>query len=910
MKHNHLTRSLTKERGASLVITLLMIVLLTVVAVAFFARSSANSSIETVRVGQVFSAQISESGAARAYSPFLAEIASASNSMPVTNASGLVHYLPLSATKMIPACSLALPSMQTNENFANLIRQSVPGADALASTDNSATPSKNGRTVSAEQWNDPALLPVGFTTEAQLPRWIYINKDGRLTNVASSNSIGRFAYNSYDLGGLLDANVAGYPSSVTAGDRALLKGTLAGADLTLLPGVTQSAVDKLITFRNPQATNSAGYRDYVSGAVRTGFLSSEVTNGSGSGVTANNFFNSRQDLIRYVRTQNTPLTNALPYLTHFTRELARPSLNTNGLLNMTNRFDLSRLTNISTANTGLSNTSLNNFTYTRTLSPGGVSTNPNFFEILRAAITYTNTWENNPPTNVFSSVTWTTNTDLKAVAIGANIIDLLTTSSQPVRITYASNTVAGKKQLPYVSRIFLVYNTYIQTQSNGNNNNNKNTNNNSGTSTNWMNGKAVGNPGTGNNGNDRDRGNTGEGNTFWITFSIIPQVYSPVSSSVAMTARVTSGSLALGNGTISVFSNTAVTISTNVSTGCTPVYAANFSGNSAALGFLNTSYGWQGSITNSPLTVSLTGLSFALNDGSGRVYTDFGTNSASASNGVVSAPLSFSITLTNITSTTTDTGSLALDGVQILTVDPRTPRGAGATNRMPSNGNTNSLFTNIVPITNNYAPAAISDTNWATLVNGIRSVGELGSVFRESPWRTINFVSGPSSADRNLLDTFSAYPTPASGIRAGVLNLNTPHAAVLASLLSGTVTTNSGTISPASAGTYASNMVAVTSVSPLTNRAQLVDLVSSNVIATTGDIAKQSREAAIRTLAEPGQTRTWNLLLDVVAQTGKIRGSAAGSNFIVEGERRIWVTAAVDRLTGRIIDSQTEEVNE
>jgi len=343
MKHNHLTYSLTKESGASLVLTLLMIVLLTVVAVAFFARSTANSSIETVRVGQVFSAQISESGAARAYSPFLAEITSASNSTPFTNASGLVHYLPLSAMKMTPACALALPAMQTNENFANLIRQSVPGADALASTDNSATPSKNGRTVSAERWNDPALLPGGFTSDAQLPRWIYINKDGRLTNVASSNAIGRFAYNSYDLGGLLDANVAGYPSSITAADLTFLKGTLAGVDLTRLSGVTQSAVDNLITFRNPQATNSSGYRDYVAGAVRMGFLSSEVTNGSGSGMTANNFFNSRQDLIRYARTQNTPLTNALPYLTHFTRELARPSLNTNGLLNMTSRFDLSLL---------------------------------------------------------------------------------------------------------------------------------------------------------------------------------------------------------------------------------------------------------------------------------------------------------------------------------------------------------------------------------------------------------------------------------------------------------------------------------------------------------------------------------------------------------------------------------------
>jgi hypothetical protein len=106
-------------------------------------------------------------------------------------------------------------------------------------------------------------------------------------------------------------------------------------------------------------------------------------------------------------------------------------------------------------------------------------------------------------------------------------------------------------------------------------------------------------------------------------------------------------------------------------------------------------------------------------------------------------------------------------------------------------------------------------------------------------------------------------------------------------------------------------MVAATAIAPLVNRSQLVDLVASNAIATAGDSIKQSREAAIRALAEVGQTRTWNVLIDVVAQNGKFTGSSVTpGDFSVLGERRVWVSVAIDRVTGRIIDSQSEEVSE
>lgn len=908
MKTKRLMSHPSRNRGSTLIMILCLIALVTTAAVAFFGRASTNSVEENVRVTQAGVRQICESGVDHALAGMISWMAS--NSTPVINDFGVASYFPTNSSLMPPPRFLAQGTMVSDTNFANLTLQSVAAWDAYASSNSSGVASKNGRKISTESWSKPCLLPSGFSSVDQLPCWIYFNKDGSLSASPSTNTIGRFAYNAYDLGGLLDANVAGYPASVGIAQIPLLKGILAGADLTCLPGVTASDVAALISFRNPQATNLTAYTNYLAGAAATGFLNPVTTNASGGGVVTNAFFASRQDLIRYAQSQNTALTNALPYLTHFSRELARPSLPANGLLNMTSRYDLSRVSNVLA--TGLSGNTPT-YSYAGSLASNVTTTNPDLFQVLRAGISYTNSWETNGPTNVFSDVSWPTNANLKAVALGADIIDQFTTNSAPIRITYGSdtetNTVAGKKQKPYVSRVFLVYNTYIQTQSNGNNNNNKNTNNNSSSNTNWMNGKAVGNPGTGNQGNDKNLGNAGNGNTFWITFSVIPQIYTPTGGTVSLTGRLTSGTLSLGGITNIVLPNAATSVTATVASGSTPVYAAGFTGNSAGMGFFGTSYGWQGSISNSTLSVSLDGLSFALDDGSGSVYSAFGTNAA-ASVGVVSAPMSVSVTLTNISSTTVDTGSLALDGAVIGSADPRTLRGAATTNMMPSGGDTNSLSTNIVVLTNNYAPT-LADTNWSASLSRPRSVGDLGYVFRESPWRTIDFSTGPWSADRNLLDLFSAYPTPESGLRAGVVNLNTRQPAVLAALLSGAVTAGTGTITPSLASTYASQMVALTGSTPLTNRTQLVDLVYSNVIASAADISKESREAAVRALGEVGQTRTWNLLLDVVAQSGSFGGATPSpANFMVSGERRVWVSVAIDRISGKIVDLKSEWVGE
>ena len=58
----------------------------------------------------------------------------------------------------------------------------------------------------------------------------------------------------------------------------------------------------------------------------------------------------------------------------------------------------------------------------------------------------------------------------------------------------------------------------------------------------------------------------------------------------------------------------------------------------------------------------------------------------------------------------------------------------------------------------------------------------------------------------------------------------------------------------------------------------------------------------------------WNLLFDIIAQAGRFPSGSEKQgdlrNFVVEAEHRIWVHVALDRLTGEVLDLQTEEVSE
>src|SRR5205823_2716858 len=120
-------------------------------------------------------------------------------------------------------------------------------------------------------------------------------------------------------------------------------------------------------------------------------------------------------------------------------------------------------------------------------------------------------------------------------------------------------------------------------------------------------------------------------------------------------------------------------------------------------------------------------------------------------------------------------------------------------------------------------------------------------------------------------------------------------------------------LSPTPANNVGASFVSSTNSTPLVNRAGLANLIA-NLPDTTGlgpSQPKTERESIARALGEAVQTRTWNFMLDVVAQSGRYApGETDLKKFIVEGEQRYWVHVAIDRFTGKVIDKQIEVVNE
>ncbi|XHR27096.1 MAG: hypothetical protein ACFUZC_14205 [Chthoniobacteraceae bacterium] len=198
------------------------------------------------------------------------------------------------------------------------------------------------------------------------------------------------------------------------------------------------------------------------------------------------------------------------------------------------------------------------------------------------------------------------------------------------------------------------------------------------------------------------------------------------------------------------------------------------------------------------------------------------------------------------------------------------------------------------------------------LNRAFRSVGELGYAFRDMPWKTLDLFS-PYSADAALLDLFSLQG--GQRLLAGRVNPNTRQPNVLAAVLAGATqasgTSGTGNVSPANAQAVASAVAMLSGSAPIASRQELVSRLMNQ--SAVGGISKlkTERESVIRALADCSNTRTWNLLIDLVAQVGKYP-AAAGSldQFLVEGERHYWLHVAIDRYTGRVVDQQLEVVSE
>jgi Tfp pilus assembly protein PilX len=212
------------------------------------------------------------------------------------------------------------------------------------------------------------------------------------------------------------------------------------------------------------------------------------------------------------------------------------------------------------------------------------------------------------------------------------------------------------------------------------------------------------------------------------------------------------------------------------------------------------------------------------------------------------------------------------------------------------------------------------------LERNLYSVGELGYAFRDTPWRSLNF-SSTNSPDAGLLDFFSINDGYAGNTNApivgGVLDLNTPHPQVLQAMLNGAARSQLNSafdVSAQDATNMANTITTITASLPLLNKSEIATRLTPNdpTVQTTATSEpgidtniKERREVITRALASAGQVRTWNLMIDVIAQTGHLPPNATYfNNFVVTAEQRCWAHVAIDRYTGQIVSMQLEPVNQ
>ena len=163
--------------------------------------------------------------------------------------------------------------------------------------------------------------------------------------------------------------------------------------------------------------------------------------------------------------------------------------------------------------------------------------------------------------------------------------------------------------------------------------------------------------------------------------------------------------------------------------------------------------------------------------------------------------------------------------------------------------------------------------------------------------------------DPALLDFFTYNSAP---VRAGIVSLNTRQPVVLSAILK-TAYCGFVILNPSQALSAANSIVSATTAQPAMSRADLARLRTPQLGPLCGNPDSQDKEDTFaRALSEVTQTRTWGLLIDVVAQTGHYKPNAQSlqNDFVVEGEKRYWLHVAIDRFDGSIVGQQLEEVTE
>ena len=384
----HLPRR-SSEQAAALIIVLAFVVLLTGVAVAYLSRATTDRQLAHTSFHDTDADLLARSAFDTIVGDFRQEIA-VNGSTKTTVVSG-TFYLPKDTGS--GAAANMIPQRSGNPAIPNLIRRSVrsqsslwpdpttgPAVGSRASAVNSHTDiSANGRSIGLATWNSHYLIPRqnpadttydstpinscdGCRTDTGFiaPDWVFVRGYDSVTLQAGPAVItspdplvvGRYAYAVYDEGGLLDINVAGYPTSGEASPTVTdigRKGVLAFADLTTLPTtpgnyMSTDAINDFILFKNYATMGSSGtlgspitsdqasaFVNYYVGSPQIGTsrdfgqVNRFSSNASGSLRTDQSFVN-RTELINFLKSTGTASANTLQYLGSFSREKNQPTL--------------------------------------------------------------------------------------------------------------------------------------------------------------------------------------------------------------------------------------------------------------------------------------------------------------------------------------------------------------------------------------------------------------------------------------------------------------------------------------------------------------------------------------------------------------------------------------------------------
>jgi len=378
------TSSLPKRsstKAAALIIVLAFVVLLSGLSVAYLSRATTDRQLAHTSFHDTDADLLARSALDIVVADFRQEILNGST------VSGSI-FIPTSAANVVPMRSgnpTFIGNEYPNDPIPNLIRRSVypdaltgnPGVGSRASQTNSTTISANGRSVSLAKWNSHYLIPRANPSETTgdstpisgvsgftAPDWVIVTREGVpsptpysgwdnvLKDPTAANTkyaVARYAYAVYDEGGLLDINVAGYPTSTGAIPTATdvgRKGVLAFADLTALPTtLNAAAINNFILFRNYATMGSTGtlgsgitftsaqasaFVNYYLGSPQIGTskdfgVVNTASTGSGSSLRTDQNFITRAELINLFKSTGIANVNTLQYLGTFSREQNKPT---------------------------------------------------------------------------------------------------------------------------------------------------------------------------------------------------------------------------------------------------------------------------------------------------------------------------------------------------------------------------------------------------------------------------------------------------------------------------------------------------------------------------------------------------------------------------------------------------------